>query len=182
MLQIKSKPFIIVFSKIQYILLAFSITIIYLLLAVMMPSISIIKFFWGTEFPVFKLVKLSVDFFLYNSATSTIILTLIISVLSGVNISMLVFYLRRRIAKEKEMGVGFVGMIFGFLGLGCASCGSVILSSILGLTAANGFLRIMPFNGLEFGILGVVLLIVSIYLLSVKIENPLLCKIKARKY
>ncbi|PLX24512.1 hypothetical protein C0580_05030 [Candidatus Parcubacteria bacterium] len=172
------KPFYLVFKNIKYILLAFGISFVYILLAVIIPSYSFINFFLDYNYPVFGLPKLVYGFFIANSTVWTLSMTILISILSGINFSMLIFYLKRRISKEKKFGVGFGGMLIGLLGVGCASCGSIILSSIFGFTAATGFLGILPFKGFELGIVGVVLLALSIYFLSRKIENPLLCKIE----
>lgn len=89
----------------------------------------------------------------------------------------MIFYLRRRISLEKNTGVGWIGMILGFLGVGCTSCGSLVLSSIFGLAATASFIGILPFRGLEFGILGALLLLFSTYLIVKKIQNPLLCQV-----
>lgn len=173
--------FVVVFKNFKYILLALVISFIYLLVAILIPSYSIIKFFWGSSMPIFNLIKLAIDFFISNSTNLTRTFVLIISILSGLNFSMLVFYLKKRISLQKNIGTGFLGMIAGILGIGCASCGSIILSSIFGLTAATNFLRVLPFNGLEFGIVGILLLLLSIYFLSTKIQNPLICKVDIRR-
>ena len=72
---------------------------------------------------------------------------------------------------------GVIGIIVGFLGVGCASCGSLILSSIFGLSVTASFIGFLPFKGLELGILGIVILLISIYLVAKKIQDPLMCKI-----
>ncbi len=105
---------------------------------------------------------------------TTILLT---SFLAGVNIALLIYYIRRRTKLEKSVGVSVLGMISGFFGVGCASCGSVLLSSLFGLSATAGFLGILPFHGLEFGLLGIALLMLSIFLVAKKIEDPLTCRV-----
>ena len=103
-----------------------------------------------------------------------------LSFMFGVNISMFVFYLRRRISSESSAGISMGGIVLGLLGVGCASCGSVILSTIFGLTAASGFLGILPLRGQEFGLIGFILILYSIIILSQKISNPLICNVSLK--
>jgi len=91
---------------------------------------------------------------------------------------MFIFYLKTRITLEKSSGLGLLGIISGLLGVGCASCGSVVLSTLIGVSLTTGIVDFLPLNGLEFGILGMIIVILSIYLLSKKILNPLICKVK----
>lgn len=181
MSNIKYKSIYRVFSNVRYILLALLTASIYLLIAILVPSLSVIKFFWSSGMSIFALAKLAIVFYISNSTNTTRVSVLIIAILSGLNISMLVFYFNRRIRLQKDAGVGFLGMIIGLLGIGCTSCGSVILSAIFGLTAATSFLRILPFKGSELGVLSILLLLLSIYILSIKIENPFICKIDTNK-
>lgn len=67
-------------------------------------------------------------------------------------------------------GVGFLGMVAGFFGIGCASCGSVILTSLVGLATATAFLGWLPFRGREFGFLAIGLLGLAIFFLIGKIR------------
>jgi len=47
----------------------------------------------------------------------------------------------------------------------------------LSLVGASGALAFLPLGGSEFGIIGVILLVVSIYIMSKQITNPAVCKI-----
>lgn len=99
---------------------------------------------------------------------------LLISILFGVNAAMVIFYLKKTFRVGREAGSGILGTIFGMLGVGCASCGSVIASALFG-TALVG---VLPFRGLEFGVIGIGFLVFSIYLASRKIVMPNVCKIE----
>lgn len=102
-------------------------------------------------------------------------ITLITSLLAGVNIALLVDLLRRRASVQKIAGVNILGIVGSLLGTGCASCGSVILVSLLGLTAASGFLALLPLGGLEFGIISILLLLFSLGITIKKLRLPLVC-------
>lgn len=107
--------------------------------------------------------------------------TITISILFAINTALMTYYFRTRLAFEKEVGVSLGGMMAGLLGVGCASCGSVILATLFGMSATAGFLGIFPLRGQEFGILGIFLLIASIYLISKKIGSPVFCKVVKSK-
>jgi hypothetical protein len=100
---------------------------------------------------------------------------LILAILSGINFALLVYYFRKRFRLELASGASIVSVVVGFLGVGCASCGSVILSSVFGYAATAGFLGILPFRGTEFSFLGIAGLLISIYLIAKKIKAPLVC-------
>lgn len=171
------KSFNLVFSSKIYIVLAILVALLFLLLAIIIPSFSVIKFFWNNNILHINIFKLLINYFIGNTTFYARFLTMVISILSGINIAMLVFYLRRRVKLEKNAGTGIVGIIFGLLGVGCASCGSIIFSSFFGLAATSSFLGILPFQGKEFGVIGIVLLLWSIYSIAKKVQNPLLCKL-----
>jgi len=58
----------------------------------------------------------------------------------------------------------------GILGVGCGACGSVILSSIIGLSASWTLIGVLPLHGAEFSMLAVVMLAYSILSLSRKLS------------
>ena len=105
--------------------------------------------------------------------------TIVIAVLFGVYIAMLTYFLKRRIKEVRQDGVatGFLGIASGILGVGCATCGSFLLTSVLSIVGASGTLALLPLGGNEFGIIGVILLAVSLYMTAKQIENPLVCKV-----
>jgi hypothetical protein len=106
-------------------------------------------------------------------------LIIAISFLFAINTVMLIFFLRRKIAQVQQSGMatGFLGIISGVLGMGCAACGSFLLTSVLSLFGASAILTYLPLRGEEFGILGVILLLFSIYLTAQQIQNPVVCRI-----
>jgi hypothetical protein len=107
--------------------------------------------------------------------------TIAIALLFGINVAMIVYYMRR----NKEMngnsagvaGAGFGGLVSGFFGIGCAACGTLILGPVLTLIGAGGLLALLPFGGEEFGFIGVGLLGFSIFLIAKKITTPAVCKV-----
>lgn len=100
-------------------------------------------------------------------------ITLAIVFLFGINVAMVVHYLRDRFALDRAAGTGIAGTIVGMLGVGCASCGSVLVSALFG----SGVVALLPLHGVEFGLFGIAILLVSIYLAAKKISRPETCAI-----
>ena len=113
-----------------------------------------------------------------NFSGSSATLLVVISVLFGLNISLTVYYFKRRITFQKAGGMSVAGMLVGLIGIGCASCGSVILATFLGVGAAAAFTGFLPFGGQEFSILAIIILVVSLYITGKKIADPLVCGIR----
>ncbi|MBT3419208.1 MAG: hypothetical protein HN726_02445 [Candidatus Magasanikbacteria bacterium] len=170
-----------VFMRPGYIFLAVLVTFIFFLITIWLPIRELIIFIIFSDTYSFfikgKLLLLSLSSLYSNFTLLSAIFVVITSFLIGVNISMLVYYMRARSKAYTGGAVGLIGMFSGILGIGCASCGSVILTSLLGVSASGYVIRFLPFGGEEFSMLGVLLLGISIYLLGKKIQKPLVCEI-----
>ncbi len=170
-----------VFRKPPYAFLALATSIIVFAFAVWLPNIRlIVDVMLHAETPLLDKLNLPVTL-LGSIATNFTIFsasyTIAIALLFGVNLSMLVYLLRRKKAEVKKSGMatGFLGIGSGALGVGCAACGSFLLTSVLSLFGASSMLAFLPLAGGEFGILGVTLLSVSVYLAAGQIQNPAVC-------
>ena len=172
-----------VFRKPAYSILALATSITVFALAVWLPNFSLLVWIMGHpgislaqkfDLPISLLGSIATNFTLLSASY-----TMAIAILFGINIAMMVFYLRRRVAAVKSSGVtmGFLGLVSGALGMGCAACGSLLLTSGLSLLAASSILAWLPLGGSEFGILGVILLMISIYIIAKQIQNPAVCRI-----
>lgn len=172
-----------VFRKPQYALFAFVISVVVFTFAVWLPNLSLIVKVMGhpgipltqkLDLPISLLGSISTNFTLLSASY-----TIVIAILFGMNLSMLVYFLRRRVAEVKQEGIatGIFGITSGVIGIGCAACGSFLLTSILSLVGVSWILTLLPLRGAEFGILGVILLFISLYMTAKKIQNPAVCKI-----
>ncbi|MBI2611061.1 hypothetical protein HYW60_03975 [Candidatus Kaiserbacteria bacterium] len=172
----------IVFRRPAYVLVAILIALIAFAMTVWMPNLGLIAQIIGDpaasvsqkiSLPLTLLTSISTNFSVLSA-----LYTIAIPILFGVNVAMMIYYWKRRIgaAKGTMMTAGFAGMTSGIFGIGCAACGSFLLTSILSSFGAAGALFLLPLRGGEFGILGVVLLAISIVLLAKQITNPLVCK------
>ena len=172
-----------VFRQPVYLLLAVAIAVVVFTGAVWLPSIPLILV-------VFQNASLSELFALLwslygtigsNFSASSATYTIMIAILFGMNVSLLMYYIRRmRTGSSNLKGAGAAsvgGLVSGVFGIGCAACGTFILTSVLTLFGVAGILAYLPFGGEEFGFLGVALLIYSVYSLTKKINDPLVCSI-----
>ncbi|NCN11887.1 hypothetical protein GW937_01030 [Candidatus Kaiserbacteria bacterium] len=130
--------------------------------------------------------KLLFLFTLYGTLTTnftffSIVLLTFTAISFGLNIALLTFYIRRRQEASRGTVAQFAslgGLFSALLGIGCAACGSVVLTAVLGLFGATGLLLLLPFGGAEFGVLGIILLIISIRYLLRRIDDPIICPSK----
>ncbi|MBI2050976.1 MAG: hypothetical protein HYT31_04180 [Parcubacteria group bacterium] len=171
----------IVFSQWRYAALAASIALGLFLFIAWLPNRALLGFALGSETISFwKLIWQSPQFFVANETRTSAFIALAVIILSATNTALLAYYLKRRIHSQRGAGIGLAGTVVGLLGVGCAACGSIILSSIFGLGAAASFLGVLPFGGLEFGVVGILALAFSIRLLSRRIQDPDACAVPGR--
>lgn len=83
--------------------------------------------------------------------------------LVGVDIAMVTYHFREHGVSARESSGSAIGVLLGTLGAGCAACGSVILVGLFSLVGASGFLLLLPFEGLEFSLLALIPLALSMY-------------------
>lgn len=103
-----------------------------------------------------------------------------IAVLFGINAALVTYYLRQRATTwtgQTGAAAGLGGLASGFVGIGCAACGTFVLGPVLSFVGATGLVALLPFEGQEFGLLGVALLGSSIFLVAKKISEPLACAV-----
>ncbi len=172
-----------VFRKPLYAFLALITSAAVFAFAVWLPNLSLIVKIMGHP-GITLSQKLSLPASLLGSIVTNFTLlsasyTIAIAILFGMNVAMMVYFLRRRIddVKQAGIGTGFLGITSGVLGMGCAACGSFLLTSVFSLAGSSWVLSYLPLAGGEFGILGVILLIASVYQTAKKIQNPVVCKI-----
>jgi len=171
-----------VFRNPRYVGLAFLGTISLFLFSVWLPNLRLILEVFRSDvfMPSSRLLLLfnlagsiRTNFTLFSAAY-----TVIIAILFGINLAMIIFYYRSvQLVDFKSASRATGGLVSGILGIGCASCGSIIITAILG-TAAGSFLSFLPLGGEEFGLLGIALLLWSIFWIAKKINAPLVCEPK----
>lgn len=86
-----------------------------------------------------------------------------VSALLGVDIAMVAYHFREHGVSLSGGSSSAVGALLGALGAGCAACGSALLVGILSLFGVSVSLLFLPLDGLEFALLALVALLLSIY-------------------
>lgn len=84
----------------------------------------------------------------------------------GVNVALLAYHLLEHQASVADGSGSAAGVALGTLGAGCAACGPAILAGVIGLVGGGWLLGRLPYEGLEFSALAVVVLVLSMYWLA----------------
>jgi len=159
-----------IFRDIRYAALALGVALGSYFLLVVSPQYGIIGFFWSL--PVGFARKL---YFVYSIALGfltgtgflSVVYVLGVSALLGLNVAAFIYFYRT--VHEGWSGTsiapGLGGGFLAFLGAGCASCGTFIATYVLGLIGGQGLLLWLPLGGVEFAIVGIAGLLVSLYLI-----------------
>ena len=140
--------------------------------------IFLITFLVYLTLSVFLINYFFLGFYLFFKQTSyaifNILATLILGFLLGINV-VLIFYRFKEIKKyNNESGTGIFSSVLSLFGAGCPVCSFTILSLIIPGLSTGFSLAILPLKGLEIQIIGIIILLLSIYILTK--EN--VCKIK----
>src|SRR3989344_3335578 len=102
-----------------------------------------------------------------------ILFTLILSFLFGINLTLIIFRFKEIKKYNNESGTCIFTGIISLFSAGCPVCSLSILTLFLPGIFAGFSLAILPFKGLEIQLLGIIVLLISIYILTK--EN--VCKI-----
>ncbi len=165
----------------MYVLLALATGAAVFAFAVWLPNIPlIVSVMTHPEIPLVQKFDLPISLLgsiVTNFTPLSASYTIAIAVLFGIDCAMIVYFVRRRIGAVKQSGVatGLFGITSGVVGMGCAACGSFLLTSILSLVGASGILAFLPLGGGEFGILGTILLVAALVMTAKQIQNPAVC-------
>ncbi len=170
-----------VFRGIGYVLTAFVVTLSTFTFAVWLPNLKLIEeIITSNNIPFIYKISVPLSFFGSISTNFTVVsasYTIIIAILFGLDVAMFAYYIRRQkqIIRKSGAVAGIGGVVSGMFGIGCAACGTFILTTTLEIFGATGIITFLPFGGEEFGFIGVGLLIYSIIQISLKITNQQRC-------
>lgn len=176
--KIKESLFVVFVNKPLYLLLAGLITFLIFSLFIFVTNVPLFLQAWKvTGFALFPKVALNIiNTILSVSGVLPLALMVSIAIVGSVNISMIIF---KFIATKSVGGLNFAsfgGLVGSIFGAGCPACSTSLLS-ILGV---SGGLSVLPFKGVEFTFIGLLVLVVSFYFISKSIIECEVCKIKPR--
>ncbi len=107
---------------------------------------------------------------------STLILTTLGSLLAGINLSLAYVYMKTRGEVLLKSGLySGMGLLLALFGVGCAACGTALLSLILGFFGFSAMLNVFPYQGQEIGYIGLIFLLIATYFLAKKVSAPNVC-------
>lgn len=173
-----------VFERRAYVFVAAMVALVALVFATWLPNLGLV---WQiTVSPSVSLIDKAeillalVGSLWTNFTVFSALYTIAIAALFGINAAMVVYYLilrKQSICRTGPAGAAtsLGGLASGFLGIGCAACGTFVLGPVLSLAGAGGLIALLPLDGQEFGLLGVGMLGYSIFLAARKFREPLLC-------
>lgn len=108
--------------------------------------------------------------------TGTLILAILGSMLGGINLALAYTYMRIRGEALLKSGLySGIGLMFAFIGIGCAACGTAFLSVVLSFFGFSAMLNLLPYQGQEIGYIGIIILLIATYVLAKKLETPNVC-------
>ncbi|MFC7019553.1 MULTISPECIES: hypothetical protein [Haloarcula] len=94
------------------------------------------------------------------------LLLVVVALLAGVDVALAAYHFREHGLDVQQGGAGAAGLLLGTLGAGCAACGSAVLLGLLSLLGVSTSLLFLPLDGLEFALLALVVLTLSVYWLA----------------
>ncbi len=165
----KDSRYVIIFSTISFLVL----------LLLVQNGKSVLDIFSFTSLPFLKRIMLGIStlFDIKNTFTGgTLILSILGSLLGGINLSLAYTYIKMRGELILKSGIysGF-GLLLAFLGVGCAACGTAFLSVLLGLFGFSTMLNVLPYQGEEIGYIGLIFLSIATFMLAQKVASPNVC-------
>lgn len=160
----------------RYGILAGAVALVVLTLALMAPHWSLISTVLGS--PSFSLSEKVITLGSLYGTLGTSLSALAAgsltgsSALLGGNSALLAYLIaRRRRGTGPGMAASVGGLAAGSLGVGCAACGSLVLTTVLSFGGAGAALASLPLGGGEFGLIGLALLGWSAILLLKKVQK-----------
>lgn len=169
-----------IFTNTYSALLALAVSVFVFVLAVWLPNLRLLFRVWAdasvsigdkVALPISLLPSIATNFTPLSAWY-----TVAIAILTGINVALIAHLIKTRGMLAQGAAIGASGIFTGALGLGCAACGSIILTSLIGTVGGISVLTLLPLRGGELGIIGVLLLGYSTYLLAKQVRMPLVCE------
>ena len=162
----------------RYVLLVTTILFFLLLLLVQSGSTALMVLSFESA-PFLKRIILAVTTFFdipNTFSVGTFIISLLGSFLGGINMSLAYTYARERGEIILRSGLySGIGLFFAFIGIGCAACGTALITVILSFFGLSAMLQLLPYQGQELGYIGIIILSMTTYALARRVSMPGTC-------
>ncbi len=107
---------------------------------------------------------------------SSLLLSILGSLLGGINLSLAYTYMKTRGEVIIRSGLySGLGLVFTLFGIGCAACGTALISVLLSFLGFSTMLQSLPYQGQEIGYIGIIFLCMATYPLAVRVVAPTTC-------
>jgi len=164
-----------ILSQPVYLVVALTFSLFLFMVATWLPNLDLIKqTITSPNFNPSQKTRLLLTLFKSIDSNFTPLakyITLINITLAGLNAGLITYLLKNQLMTHLSMGSSLTGVVASLVGFGCASCGSVILTLVFGLSTSVAVLNLLPLKGQEIGLLGTTGLLVSLYLLTDKLTR-----------
>jgi len=166
-------------SRLALVVMA-SVAVLFFSIAVSLPNFRLIAQVVGSEAFTFggkaTFLMSVIGSYTTNFDVPSQIIIALTALFAGLNAALFVILFRQR---SQVMGGSMFSMgggtLAGMFGIGCASCGSIVLTSILPIFGISA-VGVLPFGGVEFGVLGVGVLAYAAKRTVRHIQAPLVCE------
>ncbi len=165
----------------QFIIPALVIAILYVLLLTYLMNFQLTKDTLLGNYPISYKWNILVALFqgLGTSMTKfSLFLLILAGLLTGINLTLVTLRLRAMRGDGKLHVMVGGSSLLAIVGSGCAMCGLPILA-LLGL---SGSLIYLPFHGTEISVIAVVLLLMTLYFMTISYPTSQVCKIINKTY
>ncbi len=169
--------FATIFTRPKYLAISVFVSLIIFFLFIIvnnLPGLISVVEIQASPSLIFDVLLNAVTNIYYVSGIVPFAAILIVSALSGIAISIFIYQID--IAKSivgKGNLMGFGGIFSGSLSAGCSACSATLIS----MFGVAGGLAVFPLKGLEFSVLSIVVLTISIYFLLKGTAKVKECKI-----
>ena len=164
-------------EKVNYVYVFFSISAWGFIIA-FLQNVSAIKSTFFFDITLYKKVNISLDiinnFYFKNLNMSDLFLHMIVILLLSLQTIFIIFYIKKSSHARGLKGIS-LSTIFTLLGTGCATCSTALITFFLGSTLSASLLSILPYAGKEFIYIAIFISVISLYVLSKKIDDPFVC-------
>ena len=178
-----------VFSKGWYVLLAATIALATFVLTTWLGNLGLVWQIatsqWLPLVDKAKIMLALIGSIGTNFTVFSAVCAIVIAILFGLNMSVITYAFRERRLLVGQFGktqtiASLGGLASGLFGIGCAACGTLLLSPVLAFLGMGALVALLPFGGEEFGALGVGLLGLSLIISAKKIGQPVLCQVATK--
>ncbi len=168
-----------IFKKKKNVFLSFLISSVFLLFIILVQNLVNLNNIFSSPLLNFsdKLNSFFVSFlsFFTNYNLLGQISIIVMALLMGINIVLVKEYWKRQYNLKRHTATSSIGLLIGLLGVGCASCGGVLLTLIFGTGATTFLATKFPLGGLEISFISILIILASNYFVLKKLSEPNVC-------